>query len=100
MGLPRDGAHIGAFDVAQCELVVKLATEKLESIRQDPLRGERDQIRAVIGERFGHSFRATRRARTWLGTALGLDGKALVHELNADQCQKALALLESLPMPP
>jgi ssDNA-binding Zn-finger/Zn-ribbon topoisomerase 1 len=98
MGIPRESAHIGAFDAAQCNIVVQLATEKLDAIRQDPLRGERDQIRAVIGEKFGHTFRAARRARTWLAAELRIDGKLRVHEMTEAQCREALVLLEALPM--
>lgn len=99
MGLPRERTHIGEFGVEQCELVVKLATEKLDAVKLDPLRGERDQIRAVLREKFGHGFGAARRGRKWLGAALQLEGHALVHALDEEQCRKALELLETLPMP-
>lgn len=100
MGIARDETHIGAFGVEQCELVVKLSTEKLESIKADPLRAERDQIRAVLAEKFGHNGRAARRGRTWLGAALGLEGQVLVHELTEAQCRQAVELLDALPIRP
>ncbi len=98
MGLSAEAGHIGAFDVKQCERVVSLSTAKLEGIRTDPLRGEKDQIRAVLAERFGQHAR--RKARKWLGDQLGLGRRADVHALDAEQCQKALELLEALPMRP
>jgi hypothetical protein len=97
MGIPRERTHIGEFGVEQCELVVKLATEKLDAVKHDPLRGERDQIRAALREKFGHGLGAARRGRKWLATALGLEGKALVHELNEAQCKSAIEALLALP---
>lgn len=97
MGLKSEQAHIGVFDVEQCTKVVELATAKLEGIRADPLRGDKDQIRALLSERFGHSAR--RKARRWLGEQLGLGRRVDVHALTADQCRQSLELLEALPMP-
>lgn len=97
MGLSAEAAHMGAFDAKQCELVVELATAKLEGIRADPLRGEKDQVRAVLAERFGHGAR--RKARKWLGERLGMGRRVDVHTLDADQCKRALELLEALPIP-
>lgn len=95
MGLTSEQGHIGAFDVEQCERVIELSKAKLDGIRADPIRSEKDQIRAVMAERFGHNAR--RKARRWLGEQLGLGRRADVHALDADQCRKALELLEALP---
>ena len=94
MGLTSEQAHIGAFGVEQCARVVELATAKLQSIRNDPLRGDKDQIRALLAERFGHNAR--RRSREWLGEQLGLGQRVDVHAMTAEQCKQALAILDEL----
>jgi hypothetical protein len=53
-------------------------------------------IRAAMREKFGHGRKARKQAREWLAKALGLE-HAAVHELNAEQCAKALEVLERLP---
>lgn len=94
MGLPREKTHIGAFTSAQCEQAERLSMEKFESVSSDPHGPDRDQIRALLAERFGRSGRARRKSRQWLGARLGKEGSALVHELSGLECKAALEALE------
>lgn len=94
LGIPRRDVHIGAFSREQCERVTILSTAKLAEVKADPNRGDRDMIRALLAERFGHGRAARRTARRWLGVAFGLDHVA-VHELSGEQCRVALELLDA-----
>lgn len=89
-GMTSEQAHIGAFDVAQCARVVELATAKFESIRTDPLRRDKDQIRTLLAKQFGDGAR--RKARRWLGEQLGLGRRVDVHAMTEDQCKLALEI--------
>lgn len=94
MQLPKGEGHIGRFNVEQCEHAIRLANTFLTVDAEDPLREERSRIRLGLESRFGKN--RGRQARKWLGMALGLETKALVHELTAQQCQTALSELQKL----
>lgn len=93
MGITRNQCHIGAFGVEQCELVVTIAQELMQAHLGDPARADKDQIRALLAERFGHTHKAARKARQWLAAAMGREGRVSVHEFTQADCNAALAAL-------
>jgi hypothetical protein len=94
MQLPKGEGHVGRFNVEQCEQAIQLANAFMAVDAEDPLREERSRIRLGLESKFGKN--RGRQARKWLGAAIGLETKALVHELTAQQCQTALEELQKL----
>lgn len=93
MGITRGQCHIGAFDVEQCEIVVTIVQELMRAHANDPARADKDQIRALLAERFGHTHQAARKARQWLAAAMGREGRVSVHEFTQAECNAALSAL-------
>lgn len=90
--LQRGAGHIGAFDEAQCERLMAVVDE------QRPLLVLRSKLRAALTMRFGGGKKATPESRAWLGQGLGLGRDAFVRDLDMDECERALAQLETQPI--
>ena len=93
MNLSEAECHVGRFNVAQCEEAIRLANAFMAKDNEDPLREDRARIRQELEAKFG---KRGRQGRRWLGLTLGMGQRALVHELNEQQCKSAIEALTAI----